>query len=242
MSRCPSELQLEELLMAGEASPLAGHVAGCTSCRARLEEMRGLGEEFRREVYPLTVDAVAGTARAPRPRRWLLVLAPLPALAAAAIAFLVVPRSPPPDYVGIKGPELSVAVFVQAAGGARAVADGEEVPAGAALRFRIRPPAPCRLWLVSVDAAGQVSRLYPATGEAPEVGAGSLPGGAVLDGRPGPERIFAVCSPRPLAFGEVERAARQAAGGGEAAVRAARVLAGLPGEARQATVLIEKRR
>jgi hypothetical protein len=240
MSRCPSELQLEALLAAPEASPLGAHVASCAACGARLEEMRALGEEFRREVYPRTVDAVAAAAARPGRRRWLLFLAPLPALAAAAIALLAIPRGPPEDYVGIKGDELAVTVFALAPHGARALVDGERVPAASALRFQLRAARPCRLWLVSVDGAGQVSRLYPASGEPAPVAPGPVPGGAVLDGRAGPERIFAVCSPKPLAFAEVERSARSAAGGGEAAVRAARVLPGLPAGARQATLLREK--
>ena len=239
MSRCPSDLQLEDHLLRGEASPLAGHVAGCAACGARLEEMRRLGDEFRREVYPRTVDAVAGAARR-RTWRWLL-LVPAPALAAAAIAFLLVPRGPPEDYVGIKGGDLALSVFAEAPRGARALADGAQVPASAALRFQVRPAAPCRLWLVSVDAGGAVSRLYPPSGEAPVVGAGPLPGGAVLDGRPGPERIFAVCSPGGVAFEAVERAARTAAAGGETAVRGASRLPGLPRDVLQATLLLEKR-
>jgi hypothetical protein len=241
MSRCPSDLQLEEMLVAGEASAHTGHVASCEGCGARVDEMRRLGEEFRREVYPLTVDAVTNAVARPRRRRWLLLLAPLPALGAAAIAFLVAPRTPPPDYVGMKGGDLVLGVFAQTPGGAHALADGEQVPAGASLRFQVRSAGPCRLWLVSIDAAGQVSRLYPVSGEAEVVAPGALPGGAVLDGRPGPERIFAVCSRRPLGFEDVERAARTAAGGGEEAVRATRLLSGLPAESLQATLLLEKR-
>lgn len=242
MNCCPSDLQLEDRLLRGQASPHAAHVAACAGCGARLEEMRRVGDEFRREVYPATVDAVAAAARR-RPRAWLLVTTG-PALAAAgiALAVLVAPRWwPPRDYVGAKGGDLSVAVFAETPGGARALADGGEVPAGAALRFQVGAGAPCRLWLVSVDAAGQVSRLFPAAGEAPLIASGPLPGGAVLDGRPGPERIFAVCSPGKVGFQEVERAAAAAAGGGESAVRGASRLPGLPGDALQATLLLEKR-
>jgi len=239
MSRCPSDLQLEDHLLHPEPSPIAPHVAGCAACGARLEEMRRLGDEFRREVYPATVDAVVDAAR-PRPWRWLL-LVPAPALAVAVFAFLLIPRGPSDDYTGLKGGSLAVSVFAEAPRGARALADGEQVPAGAALRFQVRAATPCHLWLVSVDASGQVSRLYPPSGDAPVVAAGPLPGGAVLDGRPGPERIFAVCSPRGLAFEEVERAARTAAAGGEEAVRGAIRLPGLPGDALQATLLLEKR-
>ena len=238
MTRCPTELELEAYLL-GSAGPLAPHVEGCARCRDQLEEMRRQGEEFRREVYPRTVDAVVARAARRGAPRWLLVAVPL---AAAAAALLYVRTAPPPDYLGVKGGGLALTVFVHDGGGARALADGQPVPAGAALRFEVRPARACRLWIVSVDGAGQVSRLFPASGEAASVaGAGALPGGAVLDGRAGPERIYAICTPTPLSLPAVERAARAAASGGDRGVRAAGALEGLPREATQATVLLEKR-
>lgn len=245
MTHCPSDLRLEAWLLDQAGSPIAPHLSGCARCRARVEEMRRVGDEFRREVYPATVEAVVASARRRGPlARWMVWLAPVPvAAAAAAILLLVQPRGPEEGYVGTKGPRLSLAVFARAADAARAVADGESVSPSAALRFQVRPAAPCRLWLVSVDAAGTISRLYPAAGEggAEVAGAGPLPGGALLDGKPGPERIYAVCTPRPLAFAELERAVRMAAGAGAAAVREGRPLQDLPRGAAQTTLLLEKR-
>lgn len=241
--RCPSDLRLEAHLLDPDRSGLGPHLEGCPGCRVRLEEMRRQGEEFRRFVYPATVEAVVERSR-PRPwwKTWP-VLVPVPALAAAAALFLIVgPGRPPGDYVGVKG-GVALAVYAATPAGARLVADGAEVPSNAALRFQVRPARPCRLWLVAVDAAGEVSRLYPAGGDggAELTGPGALPGGAVLDGRAGPERIYAVCTPAPIPFSEVERAARAAAGGGEAAVRSAGALRGLPADASQETLLLEKR-
>lgn len=241
MTRCPTELELEAYLLGAAGARLAPHVEGCARCRDQLEEMRRQGEEFRREVYPRTVDTVVARAGRRGAPRWLLVAVPL---AAAAAVLLYVRTAPPPDYLGVKGGSLSLAltVFVHDGEAARAVADGQPVPAGAALRFEVRPAAACRLWIVSVDGAGQVSRLFPPSGEAASVaGAGALPGGAVLDGRAGPERIYAVCTPGSLSLPAVERAARAAAAGGDRGVRAAGALDGLPREATQATVLLEKR-
>lgn len=238
--RCPSELELEAYLLGPGGERIEPHLAGCPRCREQLEEMRRLGDEFRREVYPATVDEVVASGAARRIPRWLLAAAPL----AAAAGALLLLRGPPPGYVGVKGGALALSVFVEGAQGAREVADGQAVPAGAAVRFAVHPGRPCMLWIVSVDGAGLVSRLFPATGDAAaSVGAaGALPGGAVLDGRPGPERIYAVCAPSSLALADVERAARAAAAGGEAAVRSAGALAGLPRDAAQATVLLEKHR
>ena len=240
MTRCPTELELEAHLLGSTRPGLAPHVEGCARCRARLEEMRRLGEEFRREVYPRTVDAVVARAGGRRAPRWLLVAAPL---AAAAAVVLYVRTSPPARYVGVKGGGLALIVFVKDAAGAHAVMDGQPVAASAAVRFEVRPERACRLWIVSVDGTGQVSRLFPAAGDtAASVAApGPLPGGAVLDGRAGPERVYAVCTPEPLPLTEVERAARAAAVGGDRGVRTAGDLAGLPRESLQATVLLEKR-
>ena len=245
MIPCPSDLKLEAHLLDEAGSPIAPHLSSCDRCRARLDEMRRLGDEFRREVYPVTVDAVVARPRSRGPlARWMLYLAPIPvAAAAAAVLLLVQPRGPGDDYLGVKGSGLTLAVFARATDAARAVADGESVSPSAALRFQVRPAVPCRLWLVSVDSAGTVSRLYPAAGEggAEMAGPGPLPGGVLLDGKPGPERIYAVCAPRAIAFADIERAVRAAAGAGAAAVRAGRPLQGLPGDAAQATLLLEKR-
>jgi hypothetical protein len=57
-----------------------------------------------------------------------------------------------------------------------------------------------------------VSRPYPATGDAPQLAATAqaLPGGATLDGLPGPERLVALCSPDPVGYPAVEAAVRGA--------------------------------
>ncbi|HTP51453.1 MAG TPA: DUF4384 domain-containing protein [Anaeromyxobacteraceae bacterium] len=236
---CPSDLKLEFHLLDPASSGLANHLAGCPSCRERLERMAGEGEEFRRFVYPATVDAVVRAVRRRGTLRWLPALVPL--AAAAGLAFFFWP-SPPSDYLGVKGDGLGLVVYMAGPDGARPVGDRESVPAAAALRFQVHPVLPCRLWIVSVDAAGQVSRLFPATGEG---GArvdrpSALPGGAVLDGRRGPERIYAVCSPQPLSYQALEGLCRAAAAGGEEAVRRAGGLPGLPSGAAQASLLLEK--
>lgn len=61
----------------------------------------------------------------------------------------------------------------------------------------------------------------------------------MLDGRPGPERVVALCSRAPVPYARVEQAVRAAAGGGAPGVRRATEAVGLPGTA-QASVLLEK--
>jgi hypothetical protein len=181
------------------------------------------------------------------------MLAPVPVAGLAAALLLVAhpasgpsPLGPDESYVGIKGgtaTSLGLSVFLGAAEGARLVNEGEPVPATSALRFKVQPTKACRLWMVSVDATGQVSRLYPTSGdEGAELSqGGALPGGAVLDGRGGPERIFAFCTPKPVKFAQVERAVRGAVAKGESGVRAAAVVPGFPDGTAQATMLIEKK-
>ncbi len=251
-ARCPSDLALEGYLLDREASKLAAHVASCADCKARVTQMEREGQEFLQYVYPATVAEVEAAAASRRPawRRWLFLL-PVPAAAALAALLLVAlpgsrgPTGPADDYVGLKGGAggLGLTVFLGAAEGARPLADGEAVPAAAALRFKVQPARACRLWVVSVDASGQVSRLYPSAGDggAQIAQGGALPGGAVLDGRGGPERIFAVCTPRPVAYSSLEDAVRRAVGAGEDAVRRHRDVPGFPDGTIQASVLIHKR-
>lgn len=244
---CPSDLALEGYLLEGDRSPLAAHLERCPPCTARVARMEAEGQDFRRFVFPATVDAVQDAATRKRfAFRWPLVLAPLGAAAAVVLA-LVVGTGPAPgprdDYLGVKGGGMALAVYVNASEGAKAVADGAAVPASAALRFAVQPAEACWLWIVSVDAKGAISRLYPPEGAAPELRtAGAIPGGAVLDGEPGPERIYAVCAPdQRTAWKDVQAAVQVSAAGGAERVRAARSLGGPLAQARQATVLLEKR-
>jgi hypothetical protein len=243
-ARHPTELALERHLLDPATSPLREHLAGCEACRARVARMEEEGERFRRYVFPATVDRIEAAARRRPSRSWLTVLAPVGALAAAAAVFLVLrPAGPPRDYVGLKGAGLSLTAFVQRAGGASAVADGAAVPARAGLRLRVQVPAACRLFVLSVDGRGSVSRLDAAGPEGLALTAGEhdLPGGVVLDGAAGPERLFAVCAPSAVAWPDVERAARASAGG-EGRLRADASLHGLPAGTAQATLLLEKTR
>jgi len=238
---CPSDLLLEAHLLDAGSSGLAPHLDGCPECQARLRGMEAEGEHFRRFVYPATLDAVLEAARPSSRRSRFGVFVPATAAVAAGLLLLLVP-APPDGYVGSKGDALGLTVFVGTPDGARVVPDGGSIPAGSALRFQVRSSAPCRLWIVSVDAGGQVSRLYPAGGdEGAEVQTGSpLPGGAVLDGNPGPERVFAVCSPRPIRLQELESAGRAASARGREGVRGTTQLPGLPAGAVQASLLLEK--
>ncbi len=252
-AHCPSDLALESFLLEPERSPVKPHLDACEPCRGRLARMKAEGDEFRQYVFPATVGAVREAA-APRRFRWTSVFAPAAALAAVGVAVLLVvrvtPGGPSSDYVGVKGvaPEgragsVGLTVFVQGEEGAVPVGDGAAIAAGAAIRFTVKPDdAHCFLWIASVDARGQVSRLYPPSGTpADERAAGPVPGGAVLDGQPGPERIYAVCADTAATtWDDVRRAVTPAAGGPDA-VRGSRRLGEPLSDECQSTVLLEKR-
>jgi hypothetical protein len=243
-ARCPSDLALESFLLEPARTNYGAHVGACPRCQARVAAMREQGEEFRRFVFPATVAAVEDAAARRRPRLAFL-FAPVgafAALAAALLLFVRPPSGPPSDYLGVKGGDVRFTAFVSAEAGARALEDGAVVPASAALRFQVSASDDCYLWILSVDATGQVSRLYPPKGTPPtRHAAGAVPGGAVLDGQPGPERLYAVCAPPAMAWSEVRRAAEPSAPGAEV-VRAARPLGAPLAGALQSTLLLEKHR
>lgn len=237
---CPSDLALEAHLLDPAASKLGPHLEACAGCAARLQAMERQGEDFRRFVYPVTVEKVEEAAEKPR-RRSFWLLAPVPVFAALLAVVMLRPATPPgDDYTGLKGATggVGLTVFTPGKAGATPLADGAHLGASAALRFRVRNAEPCRLLLFSVDAAGAVSRLHAEEGTlAP--GQHDLEGGAVLDGKAGPERFYALCA-GGLAWSDVEALAKGAAGGGPDAVRRAGALGGSAAKLAQTSVLVEK--
>jgi hypothetical protein len=236
----PSELALEAYLLDRETSKDAPHLAGCERCRARVARMEREGEDFRRFVLPATLDAVL-EKNAPRRRSRWLWLAGLAPVAAAAALIVSLRAQPPEGYEGEKG-GMTLVAYLGAPGGAKMVLDGQPVSPSAALRFTVSPAGRCNLWVVSVDESAQISRIYPAQGDggAPVSKQGALPGGAVLDGRAGLERFYAVCSPGPLRYEDLTKSVRAAVRGLED-VRKGPDLPGLPKGARQVSLLVEKR-
>ena len=242
MNRHPSELALEAYLLDRETSPVAPHLGGCEHCRARVARMEREGEDFRRFVLPATLDAVLEKNAPQRRKPWLWLLGIAPVAAVAALIVVVTrPEQPPDDYVGEKG-GMSLVAYLGAPGGAKMVLDGQAVSPSSALRFSVAPHGRCNLWIVSVDESAQISRIYPAQGDggAPVSKQGALPGGAVLDGRAGLERFYAVCSPAPLGYDALTKSVRASVRGADD-LRKGPALSGLPKGTRQASLLLEKR-
>lgn len=250
-ARCPSDLALEGYLLRPDRSPVTAHVDGCAECRARVARMQAEGEEFNQYVFPATVDAIQEAASPTWRTRWLKLVAPVAALATVGAATMLMVRTgpvgPPADYVGLKGPvhhgSANLKVFVGSEDGAKPIADGAAVPAGASLRFAVKSDdGKCFLWLASVDAKGQISRLYPPQGaEAKDIPAGPVPGGVVLDGQPGLERLFAVCADDDDVKWEDVKKSVSPAAGGEAALRKNDRLGKPFDDECQSSILLDKR-
>nr|WP_246357373.1 DUF4384 domain-containing protein [Pyxidicoccus fallax] len=222
------------------------HIEACPECGKQVARMREEDASFRRHVMPGTLDAAVEAASASRWKwpRWPIVALPATGLAVVLLVMLSRPMAPPADYVGSKGEGFSLEVFTESQGGPLQAADGAELPSDARVRFSVATERQCHLWIVSVDASGQVSRISPAdgVGGALTQASGPVPGGGQLDGVTGPERFVAICSPEPLSWSVVEEAVRRTfSPPGADSVRQQRDVRGLPAGAGQASILVEKR-
>lgn len=246
-----------DLIAMGQASPedvarVAAHGAGCPQCAARQAEHAARALHFRTTVFPRTSERMA--AHRPRARwPWALGLV-FPTAAGVLLLAHAHHAGPAPSEIpsataeiGIKGTRpLQVFARRQRAEGSQAevikVKDGDFLAAGDALRFVLSPTGLPYLLIASVDGASQVSVYYPFAGEASARVDGkntlSPPNSIVLDRAPGPERIFAIHSEKPIQASDVREALARLAAGGPTAIRAAQRLP--IEETLQSTLLFEK--
>jgi hypothetical protein len=238
----PSSFALDALALGGlgenEAAQLKAHLEGCTECMARWQEDRELDERFRAHVRPRFVAA----QEAPRGRvlRWSLFVGP--ALAACLLVIAKLPpktTDPEPPAVRAKGEALQL--FGRRAGRVFAVRAKDPLKPGDEVRFVVQPAGQPYVLIASIDGAGKANVYYPFGGStsaqvaaAPQV---ELPGSIVLDATPGPERVVALFSRRPLAVKDVTAALEVLGRGGPQAIRSAEFHAG---EEAQGSIVIEK--
>jgi hypothetical protein len=239
-TRCPSDLRLEAYLLDAGKSGLAPHVDACTACRVRLEQMAAEAEDFRKFVFPATVDAVIAAAAPRPPLSWFAAFLPVAAACAAGLLLLVKPV-PPEGFLAAQGEVLSLQVFAQLPEGSRQLTNGELVAQSAPLRFLVKSSVPCRVRVMAVDCEGRVSVLHPPAGEEARLVTGSevLPGDAVLPGDEGPERIYAVCSRESLPVLALADSLKDQSAGDDDRVRRTDRISGLPPGTLQATLLVE---
>ncbi len=239
-----------EALDRDDAAARAAHPPGPALAeirrRADLERPRGLA----RALHDLRAlgGRDPGGPRAPSPR-WLV-----PALAGAAamvvaVAVLRVPEAAhvstgvPGETERLKGagPRL-IAHRARPAGNPEELASGARTRAGDVLQLSyVSAGAPYGA-ILSIDGRGNVTRHWPATGDAaaPLAAGGAVPldHAYVLDSAPSFERFFLVTAPVPFPVGAAVAAARRlaAAGADLARKRPLELPAGLA----QASLLVEK--
>ncbi|NMB74680.1 MAG: DUF4384 domain-containing protein [Myxococcales bacterium] len=231
---CPSDFALDAFELEGRpvVHPLRQHLAACPRCQERMEERDQARQVFRREVYPLTVEAVvAAGAGAPAPgaRRtpWLLrwALGGAAALALVLVGLWIGWPHPDPNadgghtgLDGIKGPP-AIQVFVKRGERVFEIREGEPLRPKDRIRFVVSLPRPGYLRVLSLNGDDATS-YYPPPGATPvrlPAGRQELPGATELDERAGPERLWIVFSDEPLAFEEaLARMRRRLAGEGPA--------------------------
>ena len=187
------------------------HVAGCAACRERVAAASAAQGRFEADVLPRTLGRVRARLATPARPRWRVPLFAGAAVAAfaATLLFLRAPGAPPAvPYDGLKGdagPPL--AVFVKRGADVWALAPGQKLRAGDALRFVARVPRPRYLELRGRDAAGRERTLFPEGARAVLVQPGeALPGGFVVDAAPGPEIVVALVADHAFSLGQASEA------------------------------------
>jgi hypothetical protein len=191
-------------------------------------------------VFPRTRAAVA--ERVSR-RWWRWALPALGMLAAAsACLFLITPTRPANVDLLEKG-SRTLAIFAARDQSVLPVADDHtKLRSGDRIRFVLWPAGHRFALIASVDGAGKPTIYFPFQGtRSAALPAGprvELPGSILLDESPGPERVFAVLSPAPLAAATVLDALKVLASKGGDAVRRTAALP-IEGVAQQ-SILFEK--
>jgi len=229
-------------LGAEERARIDHHLETCDRCRALLDDEIGVQQRFTASTMPRHLEALPPGRR---PWSWLLVPVLVPALAAALLLVLrpLERRDDRPDLL-VKG-DLHLDAYASRGGRVLPVTPGAALSPGDQIRFVVTGlPAgrPLHALVASVDGRGAVSVYFPfgGTASAPLEGPGPqvLPGSVVLDDAPGPERVFALFSPKPFTA-EGARAALEGLGrAGPEQIRSARALAGVTQD--QRTLWFEK--
>lgn len=213
------------------AAHVRAHLAACSACCDDMTTAAELREQFVRSVLPRGLPAR-------RSHRWPWLA--VPAFAALMLIVVLWQRPRPIPELAIKG-EASWQVFANRDGQTFAVRDGTELAAGDRIRFAVQPDGARHLLVASIDGSGAVTIYYPYGGDQSASIEGDrieLAGSIVLDAAPGPERIYAILSDRPVAAIVVRAALRALAAGGAAAIRGTSTLQ-VPARS-QLSVMFEK--
>ncbi|HEX8705047.1 MAG TPA: ACP synthase [Myxococcaceae bacterium] len=227
-SEHPSEWTLRRLhageLPTAEATRTRTHAADCEKCGAVLREAEEAQRRFEADVpfelFAEGVERAAEKAGKQRPlsqdtRRWV---GPLVAIAATVLLVVALPTllaEEPVPGVRTKG-GASAELRVGGGDGSQRVARTylpEPLAPGERVRLGYTPDTRKYVLALSVDAAGEVTPLYPESGESlpVEPGAGThwLPGSLEFTGT-GAERVVLVLTDTPVTVEASAAAARKA--------------------------------
>ncbi len=237
----PSDLLLARILLGKAAEEerrfVEAHARTCARCRAELEGAREARRRFAQTVLPRTLPALE--LRLSVRRRWRSLLSALGLAAGAAAALAVVALALPeraPAYQA-KGAGV-LKIFGRREGRVFPVEDGARLRPGDQIRFGVEAGGAAFALVASIDGRGQANLYLPSTRLAPDAGPIELlPDSIVLDDAPGPERVFAIFSDRPLDSAQIAEALRALGASGAEAIRRTRRL---PVPFPQASVLLEK--
>jgi len=250
-------LDFDSLALASPSRPAAGpfvaHLDACPACREQQKVRQALADQFAREVLPRSLPVVRQRL-APRSRWhwWALTLSPVACGVLLTVLGLYkshdrtvsVGQSIPGDLgdIGIKGGG-DLLTYARRGNKVTRLAPGGLVAAGDALRFVVETGAHRYLFIAGVDGGGHAHAYFPfgqwqSVPVAPHARF-EVPGSLVLDNAPGPERIFAMVSSRPLDGDAVRAILEELARGGPQAIRSTAA----PGvlEAETSSILFEKR-
>jgi hypothetical protein len=247
-SEHPSEWTLSRLhageLPAAEATRTRTHAASCERCGNVLREAEEAQRRFEAE-HPFDrfaegVERAAERAGKQRQfsgdssRRWV---GPLVAMAATVLVVVAVPRvlnEEPVPGVRTKGgatAELRVGGGADSSQRVARTDAPEALAQGERVRLGYTPDTRKYVLALSVDAAGEVTPLYPESGQSlpvePGVGTHWLPGSLEFTGT-GAERVVLVLTDTPVTVEDSTAAARKAfeAGGRDVAKMPALGVAG----------------
>jgi hypothetical protein len=173
-------------LEGGAADTVHAHLAGCEVCASRLGYQRDVRLAFQREPDTL----LPSPPWHQRLRRWWVGAALVPALAAAALAFGLIPSAPAEDVVRIKGAHPVLEAWVQTGDSARPLYTGEAVRAGTRIQLKFDPGAHRFVTLAGRDGTGAVEVYGTLTAAGP--GLATAPFALTLDATAGAQAFFAV--------------------------------------------------
>ena len=245
-----SPYQLEALRVAtldrDEELRVRTHLASCLPCRRLASEIDEAHLYFTQDVAPRTSFAVERRlSRWRRPLRGAIA----GSLLSLVALFVVILRphrdaSAPIEPVFIAKGGAVMSVIAKRGTNQFEVHDGDALAGGDEIRFRLAGVTGRYAIVISVDGNGTTTVYWPFAGtHSAPIGAGSgvaLGGSVVLDGSPGPERIFGLVSDAPIDAQPVVGALQRLHAAGPSAVRATTHLDGVPAAA-QSTILVEKK-